>query len=124
MRRPAILEIIAVNRSDDDMLERKLGHRLADIVGLVRIKEVRPTGGDVAKGAGTVQIEPRIIIVACFCAQHSPILGQAASSHTVTRSSSRMRLRVAAYSAETGAFTRNQSGRRGCGRSGLRRFSG
>ncbi len=32
-----------------------------------------------------VQISPNIINVACFFCQHSPILGQAASSHTVVK---------------------------------------
>ena len=76
------------------------------------------------KAQARVQTDPRIIMVACFCAQHSPIFGQAASSHTVTRLCSRISERVSAYSADTGALTRSHSGRRGCGRSGLRRFSG
>ena len=41
-----------------------------------------------------VQVSPMIIMVACRCDQHSPILGQAASSHTVTRPFSRIRARV------------------------------
>jgi hypothetical protein len=32
-----------------------------------------------------VQVSPRIITVACFLVQHSPMFGQAASSHTVLR---------------------------------------
>ncbi len=41
-----------------------------------------------------VQTLPNIITVACFCFQHSPMLGQAASSQTVLRLSARMSLRV------------------------------
>ena len=41
-----------------------------------------------------VQSAPMIIMVACFLDQHSPMLGQAASSHTVCRLFSRMILRV------------------------------
>ena len=76
------------------------------------------------KAQARVQIEPKIIIVACFCDQHSPILGQAASSQTVTKSSSRINFLVSVKAPACGAFTRSQSGRRGCGRSSLRRFSG
>ena len=43
-----------------------------------------------------VQIDPRIIIVACFFAQHSPTFGQAASSQTVAKPWSRMIWRVSA----------------------------
>ena len=37
------------------------------------------------KAQARVQVSPMIMKVACFFAQHSPILGQPASSHTVTR---------------------------------------
>src|SRR5690348_11356105 len=57
-----------------------------------------------------VQTAPRIITVACFCFQHSPILGQAASSHTVLSLSARMRSRVSWYSRDTGALTRIHDG--------------
>jgi hypothetical protein len=46
------------------------------------------------KAQARVQVSPRIITVACFCVQHSPMLGQAASSHTVTRLFERIRRRV------------------------------
>jgi galactokinase len=46
------------------------------------------------KAQARVQVSPRIITVACFLVQHSPIFGQAASSHTVARLSSRISLRV------------------------------
>ena len=51
-----------------------------------------------------------IMKVACFFSQHSPILGQPASSQTVTRPFSRMILWVSLKPAETGALTRIQSG--------------
>ena len=41
-----------------------------------------------------VQVSPMIIIVACFCDQHSPMFGQAASSQTVTSACSRISARV------------------------------
>ena len=46
------------------------------------------------KAQARVHTEPKIIIVACFCAQHSPILGHAASSQTVTKFKSRISARV------------------------------
>jgi hypothetical protein len=46
------------------------------------------------KAQARVQTLPKIITVACFLAQHSPILGQAASSHTVFSFKSRISLRV------------------------------
>ena len=71
-----------------------------------------------------VQTLPRIITVACFFFQHSPILGQAASSQTVWSLSSRISRRVSWYSRETGALTRIQSGLRSSGWSGRCAFSG
>ena len=37
------------------------------------------------KAQARVQVSPMIMKVACFFSQHSPILGQPASSHTVCR---------------------------------------
>ena len=37
------------------------------------------------KAHARVQVSPMIMKVACFFSQHSPILGQPASSHTVCR---------------------------------------
>ena len=48
------------------------------------------------KAQARVQVSPRIITVACFLVQHSPMFGQAASSHTVARLSARISLRVSA----------------------------
>ena len=77
------------------------------------------------KAQARVHTLPRIMKVACFFFQHSPIFGQAASSHTVTRLSVRISCRVSLYSFETGAFTRSHSGLRRCtGLSGRWAFSG
>ena len=46
------------------------------------------------KAQARVQVSPRIITVACFWVQHSPMLGQAASSQTVCNPFSRINLRV------------------------------
>ena len=67
-----------------------------------------------------------IIMVAWRCAQHSPILGQAASSHTVTSAvlaQDPPRLADTARDA-AGTRTRIQSGLRSTGVSGLWAFSG
>ena len=72
-----------------------------------------------------VQTSPMIIMVACFFDQHSPILGQPASSHTVESDSERMISRVSLYPAEVGALTLIQSGFFGWGAlSGRWAFSG
>ena len=71
-----------------------------------------------------VQVSPMIMKVACFFAQHSPILGQRASSHTVTSLFSRTMRFVSAQSAELGAFTRIQEGLLCSGVSGRLAFSG
>ena len=65
-----------------------------------------------------------IIMVACALVQHSPMFGQAASSQTVLRLCARTTALVAAYSLETGALTRIQSGLRSTGVSGRCAFSG
>jgi hypothetical protein len=46
------------------------------------------------KEQARVQVSPMIIMVAWRCDQHSPMFGQAASSQTVTRRFSRIRVRV------------------------------
>jgi hypothetical protein len=67
-----------------------------------------------------VHTSPKIITVACFLVQHSPILGQAASSHTVFKLRSRIKRRVSLNPAPVGAFTLIQSGLRSLtGRSGM-----
>ena len=64
------------------------------------------------KAQARVQVSPRIMTVACFFDQHSPMFGQAASSQTVVRLLDRISSRVAAKPALVGAFTRIQSGLR------------
>ena len=64
------------------------------------------------KAQARVQVPPMIIMVAWRLLQHSPILGQAASSQTVCSLPARTMSRVAAYSRDTGALTRIQSGLR------------
>src|SRR3546814_8880500 len=59
-----------------------------------------------------VQVSPRIMTVACFLVQHSPMLGHAASSQTVARFLDRINRLVSAKPALVGALTRIQSGLR------------
>jgi hypothetical protein len=71
-----------------------------------------------------VHTAPSIITVACLSFQHSPMLGQPASSHTVLSFHSRISRRVAWYSGDPGALTRIHGGFRGLGLSGRAAFSG
>ena len=76
------------------------------------------------KAQARVQVSPMIMKVACFLAQHSPMLGQPASSQTVTRPCARTIAFVSVKTFEPGALTRIQSGLRGTGLIGRSRFSG
>ena len=62
-----------------------------------------------------VQVSPMIMKVACFFSQHSPMLGQRASSQTVASLCSRTIARVAANAADPGALARIHSGLRATG---------
>ena len=64
------------------------------------------------KAQARVQVSPMIMKVACFFSQHSPMLGQPASSHTVTSPCSFTIRLVSAHFGEPGARTRIQSGLR------------
>src|SRR4051794_18007177 len=76
------------------------------------------------KAQARVQVSPRIITVACFLVQHSPMFGHAASSQTVARLSERISLRVSWYPSLTGALTRIQSGLRCFGGTAAGAFMG
>ena len=77
------------------------------------------------KAQARVQVSPMIIMVAWLCAQHSPMLGQAASSHTVTSPCARSTRRVSpSRPPAAGTRTRIQSGFLRIGVSGLPAFSG
>ena len=86
MRRAAVGEIVAVDRGDDHMGKPELCRRLGDVLGLVahRAAPGRPVL-TLQKAQARVQVSPMIMKVACFFSQHSPILGQPASSQTVCR---------------------------------------
>ena len=48
----AVVEIVAVDRGDDDVLETEFADRLGDAPRLMRVDEVGAAGRDVAEGAG------------------------------------------------------------------------
>ncbi len=52
MRAPAVGQVVAVDRGDDDVIEPELRHRMRDVRGLRRIERARQSGLDVAEGAG------------------------------------------------------------------------
>ena len=62
-----------------------------------------------------VQVSPKIMKVACFFCQHSDILGQAASSHTVIKLFFLIISLVCLNKFETGALTLIQLGFFGIG---------
>ena len=96
MRRAAVGEIVAVDRGDDDMRKAQLGDRIADMGGLIGSSGPGRPVFTLQKAQARVQVSPMIMKVACFFSQHSPILGQPASSHTVTRPFARMMACVSA----------------------------
>ena len=85
----AVGEIVAVDRGDDDMGEAELGDGVGDARGLAGVERVRQAGATLQKAQARVQISPMIMKVACFLSQHSPMLGQRASSQTVASLCSR-----------------------------------
>jgi hypothetical protein len=52
MLRAAIVEVVAVDRGDDDMGQPHLHHGLGDVFRLVGVERGRDAGGDIAEGAG------------------------------------------------------------------------
>ncbi|ODR96369.1 hypothetical protein AUC69_14435 [Methyloceanibacter superfactus] len=95
MRGAAVLEIVAVDRGDDNMIEGERGDGRTDAGRLAASSAAGFPVATLQKAQARVQVSPMIITVAWRFSQHSPILGQAASSHTVCRRCSRMMARVA-----------------------------
>ena len=62
------------------------------------------------KAQARVHVSPMIMNVACRLLQHSPMLGQPASSHTVVRPWPRTMRAVSAWAADPGARTRIHAG--------------
>ena len=60
-------------------------HGLGDMVRFMRVERAGQAGLTLQKAQARVQVSPMIMKVACFFSQHSPILGQPASSQTVCR---------------------------------------
>ena len=83
--RTAVVEIVAVDRGDDHVRKAELRGRLGDVRGLGRIERPGSPVLTLQNAQARVQVSPMIMKVACFFSQHSPILGQPASSQTVCR---------------------------------------
>ena len=118
-------QIVAVDRGDDHVRQAQLGDRVGDPLRLVPDR-ARPAGPvrTLQKAQARVQVSPMIMKVACLFAQHSPMLGQPASSQTVPACSRARCGSSRPTSAEPGALTRIQSGLRRTGSSGRCAFSG
>ena len=97
---------------------------LATLPGSVGSSRVGRPVATLQNAQARVQISPMIMKVACFFSQHSPMLGQEASWHTVASPASFKRPLVSAQAFEPGALTRIHGGLRRMGASGLPAFSG
>ena len=64
----AIIEIVAVDRSHDDMGQPEGCNRLGNALGLLRVEQVGPAGRDVAEGAGARAdaARPRVSQAGCW----------------------------------------------------------
>ena len=83
MSGPAVGETIAVHGRDDHMEKAELGHASATFRGWRYRAHAGGPGRHVAECGAAREMPPMIIMVACRCCQHSPMLGQLASSQTV-----------------------------------------
>jgi hypothetical protein len=83
----AVGEIVAIDRGDHDMGEPELEGRFRDMFRLSASSAPGMPVLTLQKAQARVQVSPMIMKVACFLSQHSPMFGQPASSHTVTRAS-------------------------------------
>ena len=124
MRGAAVVEIVAIDRGHDDMVEAEPRHRVADPLGLVRIERSGRPVATLQNVQARVQTAPRIITVACRSSSTRRYSGRPPPRTRCCRSSSRISRRVAWYSGDPGALTRIQAGLRGPGLSGRAAFSG
>ena len=120
----AVGQIVAIDRVITTCLRPSIRTMSARLSGSCGLTAPGLPVATLQKAQARVQMSPRIITVACLRAQHSPILGQAASSQTVCSLRSRMTRCVSPYPGEVGAFTLIQAGLRGDGLSGRCCFSG
>ena len=82
----AVGEVVAVDRGDDDVRRGPAWRPpAATRLRLAAIERLRQAVLTLQKAQARVQVSPMIMKVACFFSQHSPMLGQPASSQTVTR---------------------------------------
>ena len=64
MRRAAVVQVVAVDRGDDHVLQAHLARPPRRRGGLGRVERLRQAGGDIAEGAGAGADSPMIIMVA------------------------------------------------------------
>ena len=101
MLRAAVVEIVAIDRGDDDMRQGRACAVASRDIARARADRAGPASRSctLQKAQARVQVSPMIMKVACFFSQHSPILGQPASSQTVCRPCSRTIARVSRKAA-------------------------
>jgi len=91
----AVREVVAVDRREHDVVEPDLGDRVRDVLGSSESSDFIPPVSTSQKLHPREQRSPMSMNVAVPGPsrpdQHSPMLGQFASSHTVWRSRSRRR---------------------------------
>ncbi len=75
--------VIAINRRYDGVRQPHARDRIGDLLRFVTHQRIRQPRLHVAECTGSVHVSPMIMKVACFFDQHSPMLGQPASSQTV-----------------------------------------
>ena len=81
----AVVEVVAVDRRDDDVFEAELATASATRAGSPASSASGLPGRTLQNAQARVQIAPMIIMVAWRFSQHSPMLGQLASWQTVCR---------------------------------------
>ena len=84
--RAAVVEIVAIDRRDDDVARARASRPPRRHASARRGSSAPGSPVFTLQNAqARVHVSPMIMKVACFFSQHSPMLGQPASSHTVCR---------------------------------------
>ena len=109
---PVIGQVVAVDGRDHGVLEAHLGNRAGDARRLEGVVPRRLAVLTLQKPQRRVQVSPRIMKVAVPRSQHSPTLGQFASSQTVCRRSPWICALSSRYFGPPGAGTFSHGGLR------------
>jgi hypothetical protein len=70
---PSVREIVAIDRSDDNVGQPELEGRFRHMLRLGYIERAGHSGLTLQNAQARVQVSPMIMKVACFLSQHSPI---------------------------------------------------